>query len=193
MSYFVQIQGLTLRVAARLKTKITMVAELLRRRVPYVGRHDDVEDDTERQGTTEGSVPEHGRSGAELAEPANGTSSDDSTRRMYPCRAGQCRVAPLVGDRCYVGLLPRPSTIDPVTVTLDLPAEAEARLQAEANRRGVTLDQLVAELANQLPAESGMPKHRLGFVGIGASGRTEPLDIHRERADLAAKKFAEGI
>ena len=78
-------------------------------------------------------------------------------------------------------------------MTLDLPAEAQARLQAEATRRGITLDQLIAELAHQLPAEGEHPKHRLGFVGIGASGRPEPLDIHQERADLAAKKFAEGI
>lgn len=83
------------------------------------------------------------------------------------------------------------STIDHVTVTLDLPAETQARLQAEASRRGITLDQLIAELADTLPAEA--PKHRLGFVGIGASGRTDPLDIHQERADLAAKKLAEGI
>lgn len=41
-----------------------------------------------------------------------------------------------------------------MTVTLDLPAEAQARLQAEATRRGVTLDQLIAELADQLPAET---------------------------------------
>ena len=98
-----------------------------------------------------------------------------------------------MADRCPVRLSPRPSTIDLVTVTLDLPAEAQARLQAEATRRGITLDQLIAELADQLPAEGDTPKHRLGFVGIGASGRTEPLDIHQERADLAAKKFAEGI
>ena len=80
-----------------------------------------------------------------------------------------------------------------VTVTLDLSAEAQARLQTEASRRGITLDQLIADIAAGLPAEGDTPKHRLGFVGIGASGRAEPLDIHQERADLAAKKFAEGI
>jgi hypothetical protein len=83
------------------------------------------------------------------------------------------------------------STIRTVTVTIELSAEAEARLQAEASRRGITVDQVVAELAAQLPAEE--IKHRLSFVGIGASGRTEPLDIHRERSQLAAKKLAEGL
>jgi hypothetical protein len=78
-----------------------------------------------------------------------------------------------------------------VTLTIDLSAEAHARLLAEATRRGITLDEVVAELAAQLPAETA--KHRLSFIGIGASGRTEPLDIHRERAELATTKSAEGI
>jgi hypothetical protein len=76
-----------------------------------------------------------------------------------------------------------------MTVTLDLPADAQARLETEASRRGITLDQLIAELAAQLPAEDPLE----AFIGCGASGRTEPFDIHKERADLAAKKFAEGV
>ena len=95
-----------------------------------------------------------------------------------------------------------------MTVTIELSVEVQARLQGEATRRGITLDQLIAELAAQLPGEQGgdraveaagaselrgEPKHRLRFVGMGASGRTEPLDIHRERSELAEKKFAEGI
>ena len=39
----------------------------------------------------------------------------------------------------------------PMTVTLDLPAEAQARLQAESNRRGITLDQLIAEIDGDPP------------------------------------------
>lgn len=79
-------------------------------------------------------------------------------------------------------------------MTIDLPADAQARLAAEAARRGITIDQLVVELVESLPAgqEPGTD-HRLRFVGIGASGRTEPFDIHKERAELAAKKYAEGI
>ena len=85
-----------------------------------------------------------------------------------------------------------------MTITVELPEAAQARLEAEAARRGITLGQLVAEAAEQvaqrLPAADGdAPRHRLGFVGIGASGRTEPVDMHRERAELAAKKFADGI
>ncbi|HMT26484.1 MAG TPA: hypothetical protein PKA24_14905 [Microthrixaceae bacterium] len=38
-------------------------------------------------------------------------------------------------------------------MTVDPPADPQARLEAEATRRGITLDQLVAELAAGLPAE----------------------------------------
>ena len=52
-------------------------------------------------------------------------------------------------------------------MTLDLPAQALGRLQAEALRRSVTVDQLVAELANSLPAVDPLE----AFIGSGASGR----------------------
>lgn len=81
-----------------------------------------------------------------------------------------------------------------MSVTVELPDDALARLRAEATRRGVTIDVVIAELAGRLPAGSSAPrKHRLSFVGIGSSGRTEPLDIHRERAELAERKHAEGV
>ena len=54
-----------------------------------------------------------------------------------------------------------------MTVTLDLPAEAQARLRAEATRRGITLDQLIAELADSLPADGDTPRYKLAFVRIG--------------------------
>jgi hypothetical protein len=74
-------------------------------------------------------------------------------------------------------------------VTIDLPADAQARLETEAARRGLTLDQLITELAAALPAEDDPLE---AFIGCGASGRSEPFDIHRERTELAAKKLAEG-
>ena len=80
-----------------------------------------------------------------------------------------------------------------MVVTIELSDEAQARLEAEAARRGITLDELIAQLASQLPARPGEARrHRLSFIGIGASGRTEPIDIHRERSELAARKHAEG-
>jgi hypothetical protein len=57
-----------------------------------------------------------------------------------------------------------------MSVTVELPDEALARLQAEATRRGVTIDVVIAEFAARLPAE--MPagtKRKLAFVGIGTS------------------------
>lgn len=72
-------------------------------------------------------------------------------------------------------------------VTLDLSDEALARLQAEADRRGITVDVLIAELAAALPhpKEGSQPK-RLRFVAMGrsTSGRHAA-----EADDLLAEAF----
>ena len=78
-------------------------------------------------------------------------------------------------------------------MTLELPAEAVRRLEAAATRRGLSIDDVIAELVARLPADAAPSGHRLRFVGIGASGDTRPLDIHRERAELSERKLAEGI
>jgi len=57
-----------------------------------------------------------------------------------------------------------------VTVTIEFPAEAQARLEKEAICCGITLDQLIAELAAALRAENAdEPRGKLSFVGIGSS------------------------
>lgn len=54
--------------------------------------------------------------------------------------------------------------------TIELPTEVFARLRAEAARRSVSIDELVAELADQLlPAEPASTHHRLAFVAAGSS------------------------
>ena len=65
-----------------------------------------------------------------------------------------------------------------MSVTVELPDDTLARLQAEAARRGVSIDVVIAELATQLPAEPQAAKHKLAFVGIGASksGITDRID-----------------
>jgi hypothetical protein len=77
-----------------------------------------------------------------------------------------------------------------MTVTLDLPEAAQARLEAEAARRGITLTKLVAELAERLPAPADMTeerRHRLSFIGAGHSGRGDLSQRHREiRAEQTA-------
>ncbi len=54
-------------------------------------------------------------------------------------------------------------------ITLDLSDEVLARLRAEAARRGVTLGELVAELAAALPVDDTGEAKKLGFVALGAS------------------------
>jgi hypothetical protein len=66
-----------------------------------------------------------------------------------------------------------------MTLSIDLPEQALARLQAEASRRGVSIDDVVAELADQLPAQpSEGNRRRLAFVAAGASehGITNRID-----------------
>ena len=68
-----------------------------------------------------------------------------------------------------------------MTVTIELPADAQARLEAEAARRGITLDQLIADLADNIPVPTdGASKHRLSFIGVGHSGRGDLSRRHRE-------------
>ena len=73
-------------------------------------------------------------------------------------------------------------------VTVELPEDVVRRLTAEAQRRGVSIDVIVSELAAQLPGEDALE----AFIGCGASGRNDAFDIHAERAELAVERLAEG-
>lgn len=63
-------------------------------------------------------------------------------------------------------------------MTVELPAEALRRLEAEATRRGLSIDDVIAELAAALPVESSGPRRNPAFVGVGASahGITDRID-----------------
>ena len=81
-----------------------------------------------------------------------------------------------------------PRTIGFVTVTLDLPAEAEVRLQAEATRRGISIDQFIVAIADSFSVEDPLE----AFIGSGSSGRGDLSRRHREirteqTAGLAAR------
>ena len=79
----------------------------------------------------------------------------------------------------------RPSrTLEAMTVTLDLPPEAQERLEAEAGRRGITIDQPGAEIAADFAddAPESAPTARLGtsasatpagVISLGGTGRSE--------------------
>ena len=70
-------------------------------------------------------------------------------------------------------------------------AELAEKLNAEATRRGLTPEQLLEELAAQLPSGAAVPstpggKRKLAFAGIGAStsGRTA-----RDADEMLAEGF----
>jgi hypothetical protein len=56
-----------------------------------------------------------------------------------------------------------------MTVTVDLPEDALERLQAEATRRGVSIDLVIAELTASLPTEHVPVRQTLSFIGLGSS------------------------
>lgn len=75
-------------------------------------------------------------------------------------------------------------------VTVDLPPDALQRLEAEAARRGVGIETVIAELAGTLPeSQSNLPpsqRHRFGFAGIAASGDGSLSESYKDirRAEL---------
>lgn len=73
-----------------------------------------------------------------------------------------------------------------MTLTLELSEGTLARLRAEAERRGVSIDLLIAELAETLPPEAAAEERALSFIGLGAStsGRRA-----RDADDLLADGF----
>jgi len=83
-----------------------------------------------------------------------------------------------------------------MSLTVELPDEALRRLEAEAARRGVSVDELITELAGQLPGEEPPREakgHRFSFIGLGASGRADGSERHREiiRDAYAGKSAAD--
>lgn len=73
-----------------------------------------------------------------------------------------------------------------MTVTVDLSESTLARLRAEAERRGVSIDVVIAELAETLPPETANEERKLSFIGLGASTSGRHA---READDLLADGF----
>ncbi|HZD23264.1 MAG TPA: hypothetical protein VE569_07660 [Acidimicrobiia bacterium] len=66
-----------------------------------------------------------------------------------------------------------------MAVTVELSEETLSRLRAEAARRGLSIDDVIAELVAQLPARK--PGGQLSFAGVGSSGTTKAIGRrHRE-------------
>jgi Ribbon-helix-helix protein, copG family len=79
--------------------------------------------------------------------------------------------------------------------TVRVPDELAERLTAEAERRGVSVDEVVSDaLTAHFPEPGTGSGHSAleAFIGSGSSGQRELFDIHQERARLAERKLAEG-
>jgi plasmid stability protein len=75
------------------------------------------------------------------------------------------------------------STLEGMSMTVNVPDDLAARLAAEAERRGASVDEVAAELLTAgLPADSNpRPARRhLSFAGIGASGGGEAVGRNHE-------------
>lgn len=70
--------------------------------------------------------------------------------------------------------------------TVELSPEVVARFEAEAARRGISVNELMTALADELPSTDRTPAARTSFVGLGAStsGRTA-----RDADELLAEGF----
>jgi hypothetical protein len=78
-----------------------------------------------------------------------------------------------------------------MTVNVDLPDELLDALRAEAARRGVSVDELIAEwISDRLEPPSG---HRFGFIGMGRSGDGELSTRYKDyrRAAIAGRRAAD--
>ena len=73
-----------------------------------------------------------------------------------------------------------------MTLTVDLSESTLARLRAEAGRRGVSIDVVIAELAETLPPETVSEERKLSFIGLGASTSGRHA---RDTDDLLADGF----
>jgi hypothetical protein len=108
--------------------------------------------------------------------------SDRAGRRAQPAK----RRAPGVADR------PSASTLVGVSTIVHLPDELAARLAAEAARRAITTDELLAELvATRLPAAEGDDPLE-AFIGSGRSGRGDLARRHREIKNEIIEGLAAG-
>jgi hypothetical protein len=76
-------------------------------------------------------------------------------------------------------------------VTVELPPATLRRLEAEATRRGVGIDVVIAELAEALPADETTPEppapaRKFALAGVGASGGPR---FARDADELLAEGF----
>lgn len=75
-----------------------------------------------------------------------------------------------------------------MSIAVHLPEALAARLVVESARRGISVEELTAELLRERLAAPGLDDSALEmFIGSGSSGQGQPFDIHRTRTELAAR------
>ncbi len=72
--------------------------------------------------------------------------------------------------------------------TIEVPEEVAAALTAAAAERRLTVAEFIAELVSTVQ-DNALDS----FIGVGASGLTEPVDVPAERAALADRQHTATI
>lgn len=75
-------------------------------------------------------------------------------------------------------------------ITLDLTEEVVARLQAEAVRRRLSLDGLVAQLVGSLPGEGAVPSDGSTSDGTSAPGDVGPENLRQPAGPMSLRALA---
>jgi plasmid stability protein len=74
-------------------------------------------------------------------------------------------------------------------MTVPVPDEVHRALEDRARAVGITVEAYAADVLTRVV----QPDPLEAFIGIGASGRTDALDMRDSRRELAARKLAEGL
>jgi plasmid stability protein len=76
-----------------------------------------------------------------------------------------------------------------MAMTVPVPDEVHRALEDRARAVGITVEAYVADVLTR----AVQPDPLEAFIGIGASGRTDALEMRGSRRELAARKLAEGL
>ncbi len=76
-----------------------------------------------------------------------------------------------------------------MSLVVHLPDELARRVEAVAAERGVSAEQVAVEAIEERLGADGMRRRVPSFIGIGASGTTEPIGRHHR--EIIRQHFAD--